>query len=162
MSRDASVGVNEEDLDGMLADVAGVGLDARDERGLQLDGRLVAPHVRDPGAEHRDGAVGMGGGSFSVGREQSSSNKISSFSCQINPGSFDEAAFVGSLKADVEQEINRSGATIVNRGSSDPAGFYFEYSEGDLNGRISIEGKSGTNYYSLEASLDEKSEAKSK
>jgi hypothetical protein len=60
----------------------------------------------------KGGMGGMGGGGFSVGREQSSSNKISSFSCQINPGSFDEAAFVGSLKADVEQEINRSGATI--------------------------------------------------
>ena len=111
----------------------------------------------------KGGMGGMGGGSFSVGREQSSSNKISSFSCQINPGSFDEAAFVGSLKADVEQEINRSGATIVNRGSSDPAGFYFEYSERDILGRLSIDGKkSGSNYYSLVAKLDEKSGAASK
>src|SRR6266850_6319019 len=111
----------------------------------------------------KGGMGGMAGGSFSVGREQSSSNKISSFSCQINPGSFDEAAFVGSLKADVEQEINGSGARIVNRGSSDPAGFFFEYSERDILGRISIDGKkSGSNYYSLVAKLDEKSGAASK
>ena len=111
----------------------------------------------------KEGMGGMGAGTFSVGREQSSSNKISSFSCQINAGSFDEAGFLGSLKADVEQEINRSGATIVNRGTSDPAGFYFEYSEHDILGRISIDGKkSGTNYYSLVAKLDEKYGAPSK
>jgi hypothetical protein len=111
----------------------------------------------------KGGLGGMGGGSFSVGREQSSSNKISSFSCQINSDSFDEAAFVESLKADVEQEITRNGATILNRGTSDPAGFYFEYSEREILGRISIDGKkSRSNYYSLVAKLDEKSGAASK
>jgi hypothetical protein len=108
---------------------------------------------------------GMGGAGIrvsSVGRKQSSSNKSSSFSCQISAASFDEAAFIASLKADVEKEIIRSGAKIMNQGSSDPAGFYFEYSEGGIHGRISIGGKRGPNYYSLEASLDEKSEAKDK
>ena len=109
---------------------------------------------------------GMGGGGVrvgSVGRKQSSSNKSSSFSCQISAASFDEAAFIASLKADVEQEIIRSGAKIMNQGSSDPAGFYFEYRERDIHGRISIGGKkSGANYYSLEATLNERSGAESK
>jgi hypothetical protein len=111
---------------------------------------------------------GMGGGgirvsSGGVGRKQSSRNKSSSFSCQISAASFDEAAFIASLKADVEKEIIRSGAKIMNQGSSDPTGFYFEYSEGDIHGRISIGGKkSGANYYSLAASLAEKTGAESK
>ena len=50
----------------------------------------------------------------------------------------------------------------MNQGSSDAVGFYFEYREGDIQGRISIEGKSGLNYFSLLASLAERSEAKDK
>jgi hypothetical protein len=107
----------------------------------------------------KGGMGGDGSAVGSVGRQQSSINKTSSFSCQISAGSFDETAFVESLKADVEQEINRSGAKIVKRGLN-PAGFFFEYSEGGILGRISIDGKrSGTNYYSLVAKLDEKREA---
>jgi hypothetical protein len=41
----------------------------------------------------KGGMGGMGGGGFSVGREQSSSNKISSFSCQIL---FDRIEVVGN------------------------------------------------------------------
>ena len=108
---------------------------------------------------------GMGGGgvrSSAVGGKQSTSNKSSSFSCQISAAAFDEAAFLASLKADVEKEIILRGAKIIKQGNSDPAGFYFEYSEGDINGRISIGGKRGPNYYSLEANLDEKREARGK
>jgi hypothetical protein len=107
---------------------------------------------------------GMGGGGSSVSSvapKQSSSNKSSSFSCQITDDSFDEAAFTASLKADVAEEITRSGAKIMNQGNSDPAGFYFEYGEGQIHGRISIVGKkSGGKYYSLDANLDEKSGTK--
>ena len=72
-------------------------------------------------------------------------------------------AFLASLKADVEKEIIQSGAKIMNQGRSDPAGFYFEYSEGGIHGRITIGGKkSGTNYYSLEATLNETSSAEGK
>jgi hypothetical protein len=49
---------------------------------------------------------------------------------------------------------------MVNQGTSDRAGFYVEYKEGDINGRISIAGKRAANYYSLEASLAESSDAK--
>jgi hypothetical protein len=106
------------------------------------------------------GLGGIGGGSGSVGHTQSSINKIFSFACQITGGSFDETAFVSSLKADVEQEITRSGATIVDRGTTHQAEFHFEYSEREILGRISIEGKkSGPDYYSLTAKLDETQEA---
>jgi hypothetical protein len=102
------------------------------------------------------GMGGMAGGSGGVGYTQSSINKFFSFACQITDRSFDEADFVNSLKADVEHEITRSGATIMDRGTRHPAEFHFEYSEGRILGRISIEGKkSGADYYSLTARLNE-------
>jgi hypothetical protein len=89
---------------------------------------------------------GDGGGVWSVGRRQSSSYKNSSFSCQVDP-TFEGAAIIASLKADVEREINSSGAKVINQGSSDPAGFYFEYRQGGILGRIDILGKkSGADY----------------
>jgi hypothetical protein len=112
------------------------------------------------------GMGGAGVGASSIGRRQSSSYKSSSFSCQIDAAgenTFDGTAFIASLKADVEKEINDSGAKVINQGSSDPAGFYFEYRDGAVRGRIDISGKkSGANYYSLQASLDEKRETESK
>ena len=96
-----------------------------------------------------------------VGPGQSSSNKGESFSCEVSDDTFNEADFMASLKADVEQELNRSGATIIKQGSLEPRSFYFEYSERDVHGRIGIGGKrSEANYYSLEATLDEKSGGK--
>ena len=102
------------------------------------------------------GMGGMGAGTGGVGHTQSSINKFFSFACQITDRSFDEAAFVNSLKADVEHEITRSGATIVDRGTRHPAEFHFEYSERQILGHISIEGKkNGADYYSLTAKLNE-------
>lgn len=110
------------------------------------------------------GSMGGGGSDISsVGLKHSSISKGSSFSCQISADSFDEAAFIASLKADVEQELSHSGATILNRGRADPSGFFFEYREGDIHGRISVAGKKSVpNYYSLEATLNESSGAESK
>lgn len=103
---------------------------------------------------------GRGGGSdhFSiVSPGHSSSSKSSSFSCEISGDAFNEADLIASLKAEVEQEINRSGATIIKQGSLEPRSFYFEYSERDVHGRIGVGGKqSRANYYSLEATLDER------
>ena len=103
------------------------------------------------------GGVGSGGGTYGLGR--SSSSKSSSFSCQINAlETFDEAAFINSLKADVENEIKDAGAEVVSQGNSAPDGFYFEYRQGGIQGRVTISGKKGSgNYYTLEASLKEKS-----
>ena len=123
-------------------------------------GELVEKNRSVAGMICANGALGGGGGVVSSrSQKQSSTNKSSSFSCQLGAQSFDEAAFAASLKADVEEEIIRSGAKIMNQGSSEPARFYFEYNEGKIHGRITIQGKkSGGTYYSLEADLDEKSE----
>ena len=108
---------------------------------------------------------GLGGGSNTVtssGVNHSSRSTSSSFSCQIGSASFDETGFIASLKTGLENEIRSSGAKIITAGSSSPAEFYFEYSEGDIHGRISIGGKRARDFYSLEASLDEKREPNGK
>jgi hypothetical protein len=112
------------------------------------------------------GLGGNGGSTGSLGRRGTSISKSDSFSCQINATgeeTFDANALIASLKTDVEKDINRSGASILNHGNSDPTGFFFEYSQGAIKGRIEISGKqSGPNYYSLQARLDEKSDGESK
>ena len=103
-------------------------------------------------------------GNTSFGRDRYTSDKISAFSCQIADGkSFDEAELLASLKTDVENQIKQSGATITSQGCPDPPGFYFDYAQSDIHGRVSISGKrSGTTYYSVEATLKESSGTKSK
>jgi hypothetical protein len=108
------------------------------------------------------GGMGGGGSSFSrAGYGQSSSHKSSSFSCQIKStgeSSFDEADFLASLKADVEKEIADS-AKVADQGTTGQTGFYFEYVEHDIRGRIEISGKSSPPFYTLEAKLVESSGA---
>ena len=107
---------------------------------------------------------GMGGNGNrigSVGAKGFSSTVSSSFSCHLSDAdnnSFDETAFITSLKMDVERKITDSGATISGQGSPDPSGFFIEYAERDIHGRITISGKtSAGGYFSLFASLSEKS-----
>jgi hypothetical protein len=61
-----------------------------------------------------------------------------------------------SLRADVEAEIIRSGAKVINQGSSDLAQFYFEYGEGQIHGRISVVGKKSGEKHRREPKNDEK------
>ena len=117
---------------------------------------LVKENRSPSGMACAKGGMGGGGGDISSIGRHTSNYKSSSFSCQIDPA-FDEADFMASLKTDVEKEIKGSGANVIDQGSSDPAEFYFEYREGAVRGRINISGKKGgANYYSLQASIDEK------
>jgi hypothetical protein len=61
--------------------------------------------------------------------------------------SFDEESFITSLKVDVERQIRDSGATVNSKGSSDPSGFFIEYAERDIHGRITINGKTSAGGY---------------
>ena len=106
------------------------------------------------------GGLGGGGGRVSsVGRNGTTNRVISSFSChlsEVDVNSFDEAAFLSSLKIDLEREILDSGATIHSQGNTSPSGFFIEYDERDIHGRITLEGKNGGwVYYSLSANIDE-------
>lgn len=110
----------------------------------------------------KGGLGGDGNRIGSVGRKGSSTTASSSFSCHLSDAdrnSFDEAGFITSLKVDIERQIRDSGATINGKGSSDPTGFFIDYAERDIHGRITINGKTSTGgYFSLFASVNEKSE----
>ena len=110
----------------------------------------------------KGGLGGNGNHSGSLGAKGSSNSVSSSFSCHLSDAdsnSFDDAAFITSLKMDIERKITDSGATINGQGNSDPFGFFIEYAERDIHGRITINGKkSAGGYFSLFASVNEKSE----
>ena len=110
----------------------------------------------------KGGLGGDGNRIGSVGHKGSSTSASSSFSCHmadVDRNSFDEAAFITSLKLDIERKITDSGAIINGQGSPDPSGFFIEYTEREIHGRITINGKtSAGGYFSLFASVNEKSE----
>jgi hypothetical protein len=110
----------------------------------------------------RGGMGGSGNRIGSVGAKGFSNAVSSSFSChpsEADSNSFDEGGFITSLKMDIERQITDSGATINGQGSTDPSGFFIEYAERDIHGRITINGKtSAGGYFSLFANVNEKSE----
>jgi len=110
----------------------------------------------------KGGLGGDGNRIGSVGRNGSSTTASSSFSCHMSDAdsnSFDEAAFITSLKMDIERKITDSGATINGQGRPDPSGFFIEYTERNIHGRLTISGKtSARGYFFLFASVNEKSE----
>jgi hypothetical protein len=71
---------------------------------------------------------------------------------------FDEAAFIKSLRGEIERDIQAGGAHIDGGGDADAGGFHFEYSSGSRQGRIDVKGKkTGEGTYELKADLEEKS-----
>ena len=103
------------------------------------------------------GGGGIGTGTGGIGMKQSSSQRSESFFCQLrDPDQFDETKFIQALKQTVESDLEKSKAKIM-REDFRPTGFYFEYSLGDINGRVEISGRlSPGNYYTLHADLQEK------
>ncbi len=130
--------------------------------GFSLE-RLVKNNHSPSGMLCSKGGLGGDGNRIgSVGRKGSSTTASSSFSCHMSDAdgnSFDEAAFIASLEMDIERQIRDSGATINGKGSSDFTGFFIEYAERDIHGRITINGKTtGGGYFSLYANVNEKTE----
>jgi hypothetical protein len=107
------------------------------------------------------GGVGMGAGSHSGGAKEFRYHKTETFAGHITSASLvesDEAAFIESLKADVQDEIVRRKARVTHASDLKSAGFYLEYSDEGIQGRIEIAGTvSGTTYYNLIATLSETS-----
>ena len=130
--------------------------------GFSLE-QLVKSNQSPSGMLCAKGGMGGDGNRIgSVGRNGTSNSVSSSFSCHLSDAdgnSFDEAAFITSLKMDLERKITDSGATIKGQGGPDASGFYFEYAERNIHGRITINGKMSTGgYFSLFANVSEKSE----
>jgi hypothetical protein len=107
------------------------------------------------------GGVGLGGVSHSTGAKEFHYQKTETFSCHLKSVSLvesDEAQFLASLNADVQNEIVRRNARVNGGGDLNAAGFYFEYSEDGIQGRIEISGTlTAATYYNLTATLSETS-----
>ena len=74
-------------------------------------------------------------------------------------GRFDGAAFIKSLREDIERDIQAGGSHMDGGGDADAGGFYIEYSSGSMQGRIDVTGKkTGGDVYELKAVLEEKSQ----
>ena len=122
-----------------------------------------------PSLESLGGGVGggVGGGCFSrVGSHGrgfglSRYHKSDSFAFHLSPGGLaksDEEKFLSSLKADLQDEIVKSGARINASGDLEANGCHAEYGEEGIQGRIEISRRlAGGNYYSLNATLSETS-----
>jgi hypothetical protein len=130
---------------------------------------LVKRNSSWPSLESLGGEVGGGGGGvcFSrVGSHGSGSglsrfHKTGSFAFHLRPGGLvktDEEKFLSSLKADLQDEIVKSGARITASGDLETPGCYAEYGEEGIQGRIEVSGRlAGGSYYSLTATLSETS-----
>jgi hypothetical protein len=109
------------------------------------------------------GAVGGATGYRASG--QSHCHKSESFSLPVSVSGhdrFDEREFVESLKAGIENRIIDNAAVITDRGDIEgnfhSSEFYFEYTQGELRGRIVLSGTLTGTTYSLRANLEERSE----
>jgi|GEM_PF-2000298 len=123
-----------------------------------------------PSLESSGGGIGGGGGGGAFlnrvgthggGSRLSSYHKSDSFAFQLSPGGFaksDEEKFLSSLKADLHDEIVKSGARINASGDLETRGCHAEYGDEGIQGRIEISLRlAGGNYYSLTATLSETS-----
>ena len=106
------------------------------------------------------GGVGVGSGSYSAGSKEARYHRTDSFSCRLDPAGrseFDVSELMRSLRADVEKEIGNSGAIVIEGGDT-PSGFYLEYTDEGIQGRIEVTGdSSGAGYFGLNATLSETS-----
>jgi hypothetical protein len=129
---------------------------------------LVKRNKLWPSLESLGGGVGGGGGgcfsrvgSYGRGSGVSRYHKSDSFAFHLSPGGFaksDEKKFLSSLKADLQDEIVKSGARVNASGDLAAPGCHAEYGEEGIQGRIEISHRlAGGNYYSLTATLSETS-----
>lgn len=130
---------------------------------------LVKRNSSWPSLESLGGGVGGGGGGGWFSRVGSHGphtglshfHKTDSFAFHLKPGEFaktDEEKFLSSLKADLQGEIVKSGASMTASGDLETAGCYVEYSEEGIQGRIEISSRiSRAEFHTLTATLSETS-----
>ena len=102
---------------------------------------------------------GASNGISARGRSFSHSSKSEDFSCKLRDDcDFDEAALMTALAQIIEQDLKQADARIIEHKAVDTGGFYFDYELKDFIGKVQISGRRSVgNYYSLNATIDEKS-----
>ena len=109
------------------------------------------------------GMGSVGGGHGIAGSAKSSHHKSETFSFSIQltgEARFDEPEFIASVRLFVKERIVEGGANVQEEGAIDSSAFYFDYSHGDIGGRIEIRGKMIALNYVLAAQIEENAEGK--
>lgn len=109
-----------------------------------------------------EGISGGGGGasnSLFAGGKHSTYSKSEEFSCKLSDDrDFDEAGLMTALAQTIDQDLKEAGARIIEHKTVDSGGFYFDYELKDVTGKVQLSGRrSSGNYYSLDATIHEKS-----
>ena len=110
-----------------------------------------------------DGPGGGGGGASNGisagGWSFSHSSKSEDFSCKLRDDrDFDEVALMKALAQTIEEDLKEAGARNIEHKTVDAGNFYFDYEVKEFTGKVQISGRrSAGNYYSLSATIDEKS-----
>lgn len=111
------------------------------------------------------GGIGSGSASPSNNSEETHFTKHDSSSYHIKSdrrNEFDESEIVHSLKEDIEQEITKRGAKVINSKDLGLLGFYIEYSDEGILGNIKITGDFNGENFNLKAILNELSKSEKK
>jgi hypothetical protein len=107
------------------------------------------------------GRSSLGTGGF-FGPGQSLCHRSEAFTCPFYASvysSFDEQGFITSLRAEIEKEMINLEAAITRQGNIEgdfnSNEFYFEYTQGEIKGRIVISGRMIESGYYLAANIEE-------
>jgi hypothetical protein len=111
--------------------------------------------TRGPG-----GGGGMGGSAGGIGpggaHVKSSSTSTAGFTINLEgENKFKESEFMEALAAQIKREIEESHASITGTGSASPNGFFVDYKDGNIHGRITISGSATGQVYAAQANVDE-------
>jgi hypothetical protein len=112
------------------------------------------------------GGVGTGSSDYSPQKDESHFVAHNSATYSINPANlneFDEVELIQSLRADLEKEIIDTGASVINSDYLNPSGFYIEYSDEGILGRVEVTGAfNREESFNIKVTLNEKSKSQKK
>jgi hypothetical protein len=112
--------------------------------------------TRGPGG----GGGGIGGTAGGIGPRgadvRSSSTSSTGFMIiEEGENKFEESEFIQALASRIKKEIEESHASITGSGNPTSNGFYVDYKDGNIVGRIAISGSATGQVYTVQANVDE-------
>jgi len=125
-----------------------------------LDKSVKAIAYKGVDATRGPGGGGIGGTVGGIGPRgpdvRSSSTSSSGFMIiEEGVNKFEESEFYEALASRIKKEIEESHASITGSGNSTSNGFYIDYKDGNLIGRITISGSATGQVYTVQAKVDE-------
>jgi len=100
---------------------------------------------------------GMGASAGGIGFDRVSHDQSHTTVCEIKEsGIFKEGEFTQLLKSEIEKQVQKTGGEIQGSGISGSKGFYIEYAEGNIHGKVEVSFQRDGRYYSVTARIEEK------